>query len=144
MSPSGTAVQRDQGPVAAVAVVVDGTGDELLAGTALAHDAHVGAACRHLLDLGEDLTDLRRLAHDVGDHRLPRRGQGRRHAGLSPPERALQHGPERLGTPGPLQALDSGKPGEMLEPGVPAVEEDEGGALGALEPARHLPGGNGG
>src|SRR6266702_1393260 len=51
MRPSGTAL-------------VDGPGNELFAGAAFAHDADIGVPARHLVDLGQDLSELSRLPDD--------------------------------------------------------------------------------
>ena len=60
-------VGGDERPVAAVAQVVDGPGDELLAGAALPldQDRHVGVG--DLADLREDLADGGALADHLGE-----------------------------------------------------------------------------
>ena len=58
--------QEDAG---ASRMVVDGLGDHLLAGAALAGDEHRGVACRHRADGLADLEDRRTLSHDLGDVR---------------------------------------------------------------------------
>ena len=55
---NGRAIERDHWAVAAVADLVDGAGDQLLARAALAVDADVRVAGGRLLDACEDLQDL--------------------------------------------------------------------------------------
>ena len=67
------AVERDQGTIAAGTRVVDRARDQLLAGAALAVDADVHIADRHLVDARKNLGHLRRFANDAvidgGDRR---------------------------------------------------------------------------
>ena len=60
----GRAVDLDEGPVPARAPVVDGVGQQLLAGARLAEEQHRAGRGRHLGDLREDLEDGRALADD--------------------------------------------------------------------------------
>src|SRR5262249_18061313 len=137
------AVERDQRPIAPGARVVDRAGDELLAGAALAVDADVDVADRHLRDAREDVAHLRRLADDpvVGG---PDRG-----------ERALARvprGSQRLledlleqGTRGRARhAIDVRELGQIVDLGVvEGVDERQHAAAitGALDAARNLPAG---
>src|SRR5712691_7182306 len=101
----GRAVQGDERPVPSGTVLMNRAGDELLAGAALTHDADIGVAARDLVDLGQDLSKLLRLADDPavrigGDHV----GRARRGA----------HGPQPSGhaieprvDPGRVLAIDT-------------------------------------
>ena len=53
----GRAIDADQRPAAALAGVVDGARDQLLAGAGFAGDQHGGVGRRHQLDLAQDLLD---------------------------------------------------------------------------------------
>jgi hypothetical protein len=64
---NGGAVDLDERALRPLAVVVDGVGDELLAGAVLALDQDVGLARRHALDQLEELLHLLAAADDVGE-----------------------------------------------------------------------------
>ncbi len=58
-------IERDERPFAARTQVVEGAGDDFLAGTALPAQQDRGAAGRHLVDLGKNLLHPLRHADDV-------------------------------------------------------------------------------
>src|SRR6266567_512858 len=78
------AVEGDERAVPPGTALVDGPGNELFAGPAFAHDADIGVPARHLVDLGQDLSELSRLPDDpavgVGGD-LVRRALGARQVG---------------------------------------------------------------
>ena len=59
------AVKGDEWAIPAWAIAMNRAGDELLARSALAHDTDVGVAPGHLVDLGEDLSELLRVSDDA-------------------------------------------------------------------------------
>ena len=139
------AVERDEGAVAARARVVDRPRDQLLAGAALAVDADVHVAGRHLVDAGEDVAHLRRVADDavVG-------GRGQRRQRARRARRRLRDGLsddvlEQRERARPQHALDVRKPRQVPRPRiVQPVDDRQQAALvaGVLRPGRDLPAGH--
>ncbi len=62
-------IDGDKGSVLAIAQIVNGPGEQLLARAALAVDEHGGIGGRHLLDARRDLLELSALADDLRERR---------------------------------------------------------------------------
>ena len=134
-------VQGDQRTIAARAVLVDGAGDELLAGAALSHDADVGVAGGDLLDPGDHMPERLGMPDDPAVGRTPswgppfRPAASARDAGLSA---ALQCAIQARRGRGPSQTLDTRQGLEMFEAGRGRLVDQDQPRLGAAQPLQVL------